>query len=85
MIPWRGDLRFQTYNPAKITKYDLLVRIVCESDTGYICNIEIYTGERKKFEETVLSVLGPYLDMWHHIYQDSYYNLYCWLITEKQN
>jgi hypothetical protein len=74
MIPWRGRLRFRTYNPAKITKYGLLVRMVCESDTGYICNMEIYTGEGKKLEETVLSVLGPYLGMWHHIYQDNYYN-----------
>ena len=53
MIPWKGHLKFRTYNPAKITKYGLLIRLVCESDTGYICNMEIYTGERKKLEEIV--------------------------------
>ncbi|XP_055951474.1 piggyBac transposable element-derived protein 2-like [Argiope bruennichi] len=32
MIPWRGRLKFKTYNPAKITKYGILVRMVCEND-----------------------------------------------------
>lgn len=48
--------------------------MVCESDTGCICNMEIYTAERKKFWETVLLVLGPCLGIGHHTYQDSYYN-----------
>ena len=74
MIKWRGQLRFKTYNPRKLTKYGILVRMVSESETGYICNFEIYTGEGKKLQETVLSVLQPYLGSWHHIYQDNYYN-----------
>ena len=28
MIPWRGRLKFRTYNPGKITKYGVLVRMV---------------------------------------------------------
>uniref|UniRef100_A0A0N5C6W1 DDE_Tnp_1_7 domain-containing protein n=1 Tax=Strongyloides papillosus TaxID=174720 RepID=A0A0N5C6W1_STREA len=74
MIPWRGRLSFRTYNPGKIVKYGLLVRILSESDTGYICNLEIYTADGKKLEETILSVLEPYLGLWHHVYQDNYYN-----------
>ncbi|XP_059531352.1 piggyBac transposable element-derived protein 4-like isoform X1 [Myotis daubentonii] len=73
MIPWRGRLLFQTYNPAKIIKYGLLVRMVCESKTGYICNMEIYTGEGKKLNDSLLSLLRPYLDLGHHIYQGKYY------------
>jgi hypothetical protein len=42
MIPWRGRLRFRTYNPGNITKYGVLVRMVCEAVLGYICNMEIY-------------------------------------------
>ena len=72
MIKWRGRLRFKTYNPRKLTKYGILVRMV--SETGYICNLEIYTGEGKKLQETILSILQPYLGSWHHIYQDNYYN-----------
>lgn len=56
MIPWRGRISFRTYNPAKITKYGILVRVLCESESGYICNLEVYTGEGKKLQETILSV-----------------------------
>ena len=48
MIPWRGRLKFKTYNPGKITKYGVLVRIVCEAVSGYICSMEIYSAEGKK-------------------------------------
>ena len=48
--------------------------MVCESETGYICNIEIYTAEGKKLEETILTLLDPYLHRWHHVFQDNYYN-----------
>ena len=45
--PWRGRLAFRTYNPGKKTKYRLLVRMVCEAVSGYICNVEIYAAEAK--------------------------------------
>jgi len=40
VIPWRGRLKFRTYNPGKI-KHGVLVRMVCEAVSGYICNREI--------------------------------------------
>jgi hypothetical protein len=42
MRGWWGRLRFRIYNPGKITKYGFLVRLVCESLSGYICNMQIY-------------------------------------------
>ena len=42
MIPWWGHLKFRTYNPEKIKKYGVLVRMRCEAVSGYICNMEIY-------------------------------------------
>ena len=74
MIPWPGRLKFRTYNPGKITKYGVLARMVCEAVSGYICNMEIYSAEGKKLEDTVLSLLGGNLGLNHHIYQDNYYN-----------
>ncbi|XP_055944310.1 piggyBac transposable element-derived protein 2-like [Argiope bruennichi] len=74
MIPWRGRLKFKSYNPAKITKYGILVRMVCESESGYICHFEVYSGVGKKLEETILSILQPYFGFNHHVYQDNYYN-----------
>jgi len=73
-IPWRGRLKFKTYNPGKITKYGVLVRMLCDALSGYICNMEIYSAERKKLEDTVLSLLGGNLDLNPDIYQDDYYN-----------
>jgi len=74
MIPWRGRLKFRTYNPGKITKYGLLVRMVCEAVSGYVYNMEIYSAEGKKLEDTVLSLLDRNLDQNHHLYQDNFYN-----------
>ncbi|PNF20244.1 hypothetical protein B7P43_G16151, partial [Cryptotermes secundus] len=65
VIPWRGRLHM---------KYGLLVHIVTESTSGYIGNLEIYSGEGKKLQETIVSVLEPYLDQNYHVYQDNYYN-----------
>jgi hypothetical protein len=61
VIPWRGSLRIQTYNPVKLTKHGLLVRVVTESTSGYTGNLEIYSGEGKNLHETIVSVLEPYL------------------------
>jgi hypothetical protein len=55
MIPWRSRLKFRTYSTGKITKYGVLVRMVCEVVSGYICNMEIYSATGKKLEDTVLS------------------------------
>ncbi|XP_020298085.1 piggyBac transposable element-derived protein 4-like [Pseudomyrmex gracilis] len=74
VIPWRGRLSIKTYNPTKITKYGILVRMLSEARTGYVSNFCVYAADGKKLEETVLSVIGPYKNMWHHIYQDNYYN-----------
>src|SRR5215475_4372777 len=74
MITWRGTLRIRTYNPGKLIKYELLVRMVTESTSGYILNLEIYAGEGKKLQETIFTLLEPYLDQNYHVYQDNYYN-----------
>jgi hypothetical protein len=36
--------------------------------------MEICIAGGKKLEETIFSVLEPYLDLWHHVYQDNYYD-----------
>ncbi|PNF20867.1 hypothetical protein B7P43_G11729 [Cryptotermes secundus] len=64
----------RTYNPGKLTKCCLLVHVVTESTSGYIGYLEFYSGEGKKLQETILSILEPYLDQNYHVYQDNYYN-----------
>jgi hypothetical protein len=46
MLGWRGRLRFRLYNASTITKYGILIRMVCESKSGYICNMHIYNRAR---------------------------------------
>jgi hypothetical protein len=74
LIPWRGRLRFRTYNPAKRTKYGILVQMLCKAKTGYNSNMEIYTAQGKKLNDTVMSVLENNVGVHHHVYQDSFYN-----------
>jgi len=74
MIPWRGRLRIRTYNQGKLIKYGLLVRMVTESTSGYILNLKTYAGKGKKIQETIFTLLEPYLDQNYHVYQDNYYN-----------
>jgi hypothetical protein len=72
--PWSGRLRFRMYNPRKVVKFVILVHMVREATTGYFGNMELYTAEGKKLEETIFSVLETYIDLWQHVYQDNHYN-----------
>jgi len=74
MLGWRGCLRFCMYNPSKITKYSILVWMVCESSTEYIYNLQIYDGKCGPLTEMVGFLLQPYVGKSYHLYQDNYYN-----------
>ena len=74
IIPWRGQLFFRVHNAGKLIKYGILVRILSESDTGYICNFEIYAAQGLRLIETIQTIVSPYTDVWHHLYMDNYYN-----------
>jgi hypothetical protein len=50
-----GVLRFQIYNPGKITKYGALFRMLCEAKTQHISNMEIYTAQGKKLNDSHVS------------------------------
>ena len=74
MLGWQGHLRFRVYNPSKIKKYGILVRMGCESSTGYTCNLHIYDGKCGLLTETLGFLLEPYERKSYHLYQDNYYN-----------
>jgi hypothetical protein len=61
-------------NPRKITKYGVVERLVYEAVSGYICNMDIYTGEGKKLEDTMLSLLNRNIGNNHYSYQDKFYS-----------
>jgi len=67
-----GLPEFRVYNAGKITKYRVLVRMVCEVVSGYICNTEMYSAEGKNLEGTVLSLIDRNLGQNHHIHQNNF-------------
>ncbi|XP_012277177.1 piggyBac transposable element-derived protein 4 [Orussus abietinus] len=74
MIPYRGRLSFSVYNPSKITKYGILVRMLSEASTGYLCNFQLYCGRGDPLEKTISHLLNKSENLWHHVYMDNYYN-----------
>ncbi|XP_025162453.1 piggyBac transposable element-derived protein 4-like [Harpegnathos saltator] len=74
MIPWRGRLNFKVYNPSKITKYGIFIRMLCDSSTGYISSFKIYSGAGQPLATIVMGLLTPSYGKWHHLYIDNYYN-----------
>jgi len=64
MIPWRARLRIRTYNPGKLIKYALLVRMVIERTSGCILNLEIYAGEGKNITGNYFHNLQHYWGLW---------------------
>jgi len=48
--------------------------MVCESSTGYICNLQIYDAECRPLTGTVGFLLEPYDRKGYHLYQENYYN-----------
>jgi hypothetical protein len=62
------------HNPSKLVKYGILVRMVYEVTSGYIGYMKIHTVEDKYLEEGILSLLESFLVLWHHVYQEGYYN-----------
>ncbi|XP_043501574.1 uncharacterized protein LOC122523750 [Polistes fuscatus] len=74
MIPWRGRLTFKTYNPSKITKYGILIRMLCDSATGYISSFKLYCGVGQSLKTTIMKLLRRSFGEWHHLYMENLYN-----------
>jgi hypothetical protein len=58
MTLWWGRLKFRRHKPWKVTKYEVLVRMVCVTVSDYtrIYSMEIHAAKWKKLQDTVLSL-----------------------------
>ena len=88
--PFKGRVHCKCYNPKKTNMFHIKLFMVSEPSTGYICEIEVYTGdasgqsqgnaqELQDASKTSCLVLGlldsvQLLDMCHHVYFDNHYN-----------
>ncbi|KAL8582146.1 hypothetical protein ACOMHN_004065 [Nucella lapillus] len=46
MMPWRGRVGFRQFIPSKPVRYGIKMYLYCESDSPYVCRMEIYCGRR---------------------------------------
>ena len=63
IIPWKGRLRFRTYNSDKVIKYGILNRMVYESKTGYIYGFFLYCGNIKSPSALTRASLPEYASL----------------------
>ena len=88
--PFKGRVHYKCYNPKNPNRFHIKLLMVSKPSTGYICGLEVYTGdasgqsqgnaqELQNASKTSCIVLGlldsvQLLDMSHHVYFDNYYN-----------
>jgi hypothetical protein len=69
MLAWQRCLHFLVYNAGKMTMYWLMLHMVCESATGYICIMQIYDGKYGALADRVGFLLLPLDGKGYHVYQ----------------
>ena len=50
MIPWRGRVSFRQFIPSKPIRYGIKLYLACESGSGYVHRMEMYTGKKDERE-----------------------------------
>ena len=65
----------------KRTKWDVKVFVVCDAETGYILNFEIYTGHVDNPDDNkgatyhvVMRLMKDYLDQGYCVFMDNFYS-----------
>ena len=71
--PYKGRVRFLSYNPQKPSKYGIKIYEVCDAVTGYCCVFKIASGESIQTTELVLDLMRDYLGKGHEVYMDRFY------------
>ncbi|XP_046831401.1 piggyBac transposable element-derived protein 5-like [Vespa crabro] len=65
--------KFETvYTPKQQLSLDECM--LYETASGYICNFKVYSDSEATLENTILTILDPYVGFHHHVYVDNYYN-----------
>ena len=80
MIGTKRHISFRQYIKNKPTKWGVKVFVLCDSDTGYISNFEVYTGAQNLPDDkgatyhVVLRLMKDYLDQGYCVFMDNYYS-----------
>ena len=80
MVACKGRSYMKQYLPSKPTKWGFKIWSIADSVTGYLCDIDIYTGKRANPSKNglgydVVMKLGErYLGRYHHLYFDNLFS-----------
>ena len=80
MIPFKGRIYFRQYIPSKRARFGIKAFVMAEAKSGYVCEIQIYTGARLN-EDREVNLSGRVVrelmvhtrDVGHHLYTNNYY------------
>eukprot|EP00106_Octopus_bimaculoides_P000255 XP_014767697.1 PREDICTED: piggyBac transposable element-derived protein 4-like [Octopus bimaculoides] len=88
MIGYKGRVHFRQYMPAQPTKRRIKVWEVCELETGYCINFDVYTGKKYNGNrphglghDVVWSLTEPF----HHQHRHLYFNRVFSSVTSVEN
>lgn len=78
MCPFRGRVSFRVFMKNKPNKYGLKFYVLSDAESGYILNMELYTGKLGDTDNSINSLMlrlcENYLDKGHTIYMDRFYS-----------
>jgi len=94
MIPAKNRLSIKQYIKMKPVKWGIKTFLLCESDSGYVYNIEVYTGKSDGLYVAEIGATGSVVarltkcieNQNYHVYMDRFYNspaLTKYLLTRK--
>ncbi|KAF8770192.1 PiggyBac transposable element-derived protein like [Argiope bruennichi] len=78
MFSFRGRVSFRVFMKNKPNKYGLKFYVLSDAESGYILNMELYTGKLGDTDNSINSLMlrlcESYLDKGHTIYMDRFYS-----------
>ena len=81
MMGFKGSSLLKQYMPRKPTKWGIKVWQLCETNTGYTSQCQVYTGKREADQDNrglgqrfVMNLLQTLLRWNYHVYLDNFYH-----------
>jgi len=82
LVAFRGRCPFRIYIPSKPAKYGLKIQTICDAQTWYTLNMELYTGKQKEgpykisnsATDVILRLSRPIYDSGSNIMADNWFS-----------
>ncbi len=91
LITFKGKIYFRQFIPSKRARFGVKAFVLCDSLTGYVSELQIYTGKSQDgtvtkdlAEKIVMQLVSTYTNLGHHLYLDNYYTK-AWLLENLVN